>query len=255
MKTTAFWAGYYGFRSDASEAFIQGYLDEVQRLDQRGQGVACGRGWIPRSKKCSRDKASQTSKEAKAKTVEKSRERAKLKGEVKAAKGQKPRVIEKSSGTISFDLNAKPLKTKAEVEAHAKEMSKELKGRKVEFQSEDGSMTYRATLNGAKVADIGGGRRFVVADVGEYERIGRNGTVRRGSKLSDLNISRDLYTAAVGLPKDSLVGGKTTATKNTSGTFWATTASGEGVSASPGRKVTIDLGRQAVDYPLQRKPR
>jgi hypothetical protein len=93
MKSTAFWAGYYGFRSDASEAFIQGYLDEVQRLDQRGQGVACGRGWIPRTKKCSRDKASQTSDEAKAKTVEKAKARAKLKGEVKAAKGQKARNI------------------------------------------------------------------------------------------------------------------------------------------------------------------
>ena len=80
---------HYGLRLDASEAFIQGYVDEM-RLDQRGQGVACGRGWIPRTKKCSRDKASQTSKEAKAKTVERAKERAKLKGEVKSAKGTKP---------------------------------------------------------------------------------------------------------------------------------------------------------------------
>ena len=85
----------YGLRLDASEAFIQGYIDGM-RLDQRGQGVACGKGWIPRSKKCSPDKAKLTSKEAKAKTVEKSRARAKLKGEVKAAKGQKPRVKEKT---------------------------------------------------------------------------------------------------------------------------------------------------------------
>jgi cytochrome oxidase assembly protein ShyY1 len=245
---------HYGLRLDASEAFIQGYVDGM-RLDQRGQGVACGRGWIPRSKKCSRDKASQTSKEAKAKTVERAKERAKLKSEVKAAKGQKPRVKGKNSGAIAFDLDAKPLKTKAELEAHANDMSKDLKGRKVEFQSEDGSVTYRATLNGAKVADIGGGRRFVVADIGEYERIGRNGAVRRGRNLTDSNLSRDFYTAAAGLPKDSLVGGKTTATKNTSGTVWATTSSGQAISASPGRKVTIDLGRQAVDYPLKRKSR
>jgi hypothetical protein len=84
----------YGLRLDASEAFIQGYVDGM-RLDQRGQGVACGKGWIPRSKKCSRDKATATPKEAKARTAEKARERAKLKGEVKAAKGQKPRVKEK----------------------------------------------------------------------------------------------------------------------------------------------------------------
>jgi hypothetical protein len=96
MKPTVFWANYYGFRLDASDKFVQGYVDGM-RLDQRGQGVACGRGWIPRSKKCSPDKAKQTSKEAKAKTVEKSRERAKLKGEVNAAKGQKPRVKETKS--------------------------------------------------------------------------------------------------------------------------------------------------------------
>ncbi|MEY3298727.1 MAG: hypothetical protein RLZZ597_1987 [Cyanobacteriota bacterium] len=79
----------YDLRLDASPEFIQGYADGM-RLDQRGQGVACGRGWIPRTKKCSRDKASQTSKEAKAKTVERAKERAKLKGEVKSAKGTKP---------------------------------------------------------------------------------------------------------------------------------------------------------------------
>jgi hypothetical protein len=91
---------HYGLRLDASDAFVQGYVDGM-RLDQRGQGVACGRGWIPRSKKCSRDKASQTSKEAKAKTVEKAKARAKLKGEVNAAKGQKARVKDKDTKTSS----------------------------------------------------------------------------------------------------------------------------------------------------------
>jgi hypothetical protein len=74
--------------------FAAGYAAVMEnRFDQRGQGVACGAGWIPRTKKCSPDKAKQTSKEAKAKTVEKARQRAKLKGEVKAAKGQKARTI------------------------------------------------------------------------------------------------------------------------------------------------------------------
>lgn len=94
MTSTAALALHYGLRLDASPEFVQGYADGM-RLDQRGQGVACGRGWIPRSKKCSRDKAAATPKEAKARTVEKSKERAKLKSEVKAAKGQKPRVKEK----------------------------------------------------------------------------------------------------------------------------------------------------------------
>jgi serine/threonine protein kinase len=61
--------------------------------------VACGKGWIPRTKKCSRDKASQTSDEAKAKTVERAKARARLKGEVKAAKGQKAYVKPKPEPT------------------------------------------------------------------------------------------------------------------------------------------------------------
>jgi hypothetical protein len=100
MATIAHIAGYYGLPIGVSESFIQGYLDGMQmRLDQKGQGVACGRGWIPRSKKCSRGKASQTSKEARAKTVEKAKERAKLKSEVKAAKGMKPYVKPKPEPT------------------------------------------------------------------------------------------------------------------------------------------------------------
>ena len=97
MASTTSLALHYGLRLDASPEFVQGYVDGM-RLDQRGQGVACGRGWIPRSKKCSRDKASATPKEAKDRTVEKAKERAKLKGEVKAAKGQKARVKKSNKG-------------------------------------------------------------------------------------------------------------------------------------------------------------
>ncbi len=93
MPSAAHIAGYYGLPLDASPEFVRGYLDVMEsRFDQRGQGVACGKGWIPRSKKCSSDKAKQTSKEAKARTVEKSKARAELKRAVKGAKGQKARV-------------------------------------------------------------------------------------------------------------------------------------------------------------------
>ena len=110
MTSTAALALHYGLRLDAAPEFVQGYADGM-RLDQRGQGVACGAGWIPRTKKCSPDKAKLTSKEAKAKTVEKSKARAKLKGEVKAAKGQKARVKEPSKPKSRFETlaaNAKP---------------------------------------------------------------------------------------------------------------------------------------------------
>lgn len=88
---------------EALTPFAAGYLAVMEnRFDQRGQGVACGRGWIPRSKKCSRDKASQTSKEAKAKTVDRAKARAVLKREVKAAKGQKAYVKPKSTGAAQI---------------------------------------------------------------------------------------------------------------------------------------------------------
>lgn len=122
MASTTSLAIHYGLRLDASPEFVQGYADGM-RLDQRGQGVACGRGWIPRSKKCSRDKASATPKDAKARTVEKSRERVKLKGEVRAAKGQKPYVKPKSEEQpLTGEEKAKKLasmrmRTKEEFEA------------------------------------------------------------------------------------------------------------------------------------------
>ncbi len=45
-------ASYYGLRLHASEAFIQGYRDGM-RLDAKGQGKPCGRGFIAPGKKCS----------------------------------------------------------------------------------------------------------------------------------------------------------------------------------------------------------
>jgi hypothetical protein len=122
MTSTAALALHYGLRLDAAPEFVRGYVDGM-RLDQRGQGVACGKGWIPRSKKCSSDKAKQTSKEAKARTVEKAKERAKLKGEVNAAKGQKPYIKPKQEEQpLTGEEKAKKLasmrmRTKEEFEA------------------------------------------------------------------------------------------------------------------------------------------
>ncbi|MEM9152259.1 MAG: hypothetical protein AAGB19_17630 [Cyanobacteria bacterium P01_F01_bin.3] len=66
-------------------AFTLGYTDVLSdRFDQRGQGVPCGASWISRAKKCSKEKASQTPKEAKQRGVEKARDRLKLKRQIKA---------------------------------------------------------------------------------------------------------------------------------------------------------------------------
>lgn len=56
----------------------------LENFDARGQGVACGNSWIPKGKKCSKEKAATTSKEAKQRTVEKQKARQKLRAEVEA---------------------------------------------------------------------------------------------------------------------------------------------------------------------------
>lgn len=68
----------------------------VWRFDRKGEGVACGRGWISRRKKCGKDKARTTDPENKAKTVEKQKARQQLRQQVRNAKGQKPYVKPKS---------------------------------------------------------------------------------------------------------------------------------------------------------------
>ena len=85
-------------KPNRTDSYLQGYLDVMQnRFDRKGEGVACGRGWISRRKKCGRDKARTTSPEAKARTVEKQKERQQLSRQVKAAKGQKPYVKPKGA--------------------------------------------------------------------------------------------------------------------------------------------------------------
>lgn len=59
------------------------------KLDAKGQGVACGGGWISPRAKCSKDKAKTTSKENLAKTTERRKKLHGLKAEVAADKGKK----------------------------------------------------------------------------------------------------------------------------------------------------------------------
>jgi hypothetical protein len=61
------------------------------RLDAKGQGVACGGGWISPRSKCSRGKAKTTSKENLAKTTERRKKLHGLKAEIEADKGKKAR--------------------------------------------------------------------------------------------------------------------------------------------------------------------
>jgi hypothetical protein len=80
-------------RANRTDSYLQGYLEVMSwRFDRKGEGVACGRGWISRRKKCGRDKSRTTTPEAKARTVEKQKVRQQLRGQVKASQGQKPYV-------------------------------------------------------------------------------------------------------------------------------------------------------------------
>lgn len=54
----------------------------VWRFDRKGEGVACGQGWISRSKKCSKGKRSRTPDENIVKTRQKARERFELRRQV-----------------------------------------------------------------------------------------------------------------------------------------------------------------------------
>lgn len=94
MPSIHYISGYLGLPFEASEPYILGYLDGL-RLDARGEGVACGRGWISRRRKCSKGKAAQTPEENLRKTREKQKSRQQLRAKVEASKGMKPRVINK----------------------------------------------------------------------------------------------------------------------------------------------------------------
>ena len=59
------------------------------KLDAKGQGVACGGGWISPRAKCSKDKAKTTSKENLAKTTEKRKKAHATKASIKSAANRK----------------------------------------------------------------------------------------------------------------------------------------------------------------------
>lgn len=89
MRSAAFWAGYYGIRADASDPFVQGYLDALERLDGRKTtfstgkkipGKKCGGAYISASYNCKKENTGAGSESAK-----------NLAARARAAKGLKPK--------------------------------------------------------------------------------------------------------------------------------------------------------------------
>lgn len=96
MRSTAFLVGYYGLRLDSSPDYVAGYISV--RLDAPGEGVACGKSWISRRKKCSKTKSATTPRENLDKTIQKQKDRQALRGLVERSKGLKPYVKAKAVG-------------------------------------------------------------------------------------------------------------------------------------------------------------
>ena len=110
-----------------TRAYWSSYLDTLSRYDQRGQGVACGKGWISRDKKCSKGKAATTPKEALERTKQKAKERHALSKKIKESKGMKPTVIEKEPQAT------KPKVTFSELQGSEKQVAwaKEIRAKKL----------------------------------------------------------------------------------------------------------------------------
>jgi hypothetical protein len=51
MYSTQAWAAHYGLPLNTPDEFVQGYVDAM-RMDAKGQGKPCGRGFIAPGKKC-----------------------------------------------------------------------------------------------------------------------------------------------------------------------------------------------------------
>lgn len=68
----------------------------IDTFDAKGQGVACGKSFIPKGKKCSKDKAATTPKEALQRTKEKQKARQKLRAEVEGRPAKESKVAAKT---------------------------------------------------------------------------------------------------------------------------------------------------------------
>lgn len=65
MYSTQAWAAHYGLPLNTPDEFVQGYADGM-RLDAKGQGKPCGRGFIAPGKKCSAKGRQQLAQDLKA---------------------------------------------------------------------------------------------------------------------------------------------------------------------------------------------
>lgn len=97
MYSTQSWAAHYGLPLKTPDEFVQGYVDAM-RMDAKGEGKPCGRGFIPKDKKCSSDKAKQLAQDLKAGDA-KAKARVAT-GKRNAMAQQKARRIEKNNALV-----------------------------------------------------------------------------------------------------------------------------------------------------------
>lgn len=225
-----------------SRAIVQLRMDAVKEGTRAGMTLCTPGKTVPCGKVCRTPKNCKKGSKGRESL---SKEAVKTYAEAKRSQRQSKNRRDRPK-TIEFDTSAKPLKTQKELQSQAEKLTPILKGKSVSYS--DGGITYNAILKGVRVADTGT-RKLLIADIESGEALRQNGDSRpfRGG---DTQMARRLYTRAAGLPDDSLIGGQRTVRKVSPGQSFATTSSGV-VSVTPGKRVTENLGKQAIDYPFK----
>jgi hypothetical protein len=97
MYSTQAWAAHYGLPLNTPDEFVQGYVDAM-RMDAKGQGKPCGRGFIAPGKKCGTKGRQQLASDLKAGDA-KAKARVAT-GKRNAMAQQKARRIEKNNALV-----------------------------------------------------------------------------------------------------------------------------------------------------------
>jgi hypothetical protein len=209
----------------------------LPKMGGKRPGKKCKGSYISADKKCSDH--STTTGSGKRKLSEAGKKAAmELAAKVRKRKGMGDRA--KAVAGKEMDKPKRQLKSKKEFESQAKSLSPLVAGVVIDDKS---ISRHPVTIKGVKVLDIVGSKQryFLGADA-VYTR---NGVER---KVSDPTMARNLYTRAMGLPKDSIVGGSMRVYEMEKGSAGPTTQSGTMLTAGRAKKRQIDLGIQAMDF-------
>jgi hypothetical protein len=131
MYSTQAWAAHYGLPLNTPEDFVQGYVDAM-RLDAKGQGKPCGRGFIHRDKTCSDKSRKQLVADLKAGDA---------KAKARVARGKQNAMAQQTERRATEEQNGPEIYRK--IQAKGREYYNHLKG---------GKKTLEAAMTGDREA-------------------------------------------------------------------------------------------------------